>query len=245
MSGVFLMALLGGFAGAEQGWFELPKPPPPALYGNILIIKNAAKFDIPTVTFSHWRHRLRFTCRVCHFELGFEMKANTTEITKEKLLNSEYCGACHDGKTAFGQKECNKCHNGDIASGVEKFAALERLPKDNYGNQIDWVQALRQGFIKPKKSLFDANYVSIPFKRFLKIESEWPLVPPAVFPHRAHTEWLDCANCHPDIFNIKKKTTKHFTMLNMLDGKFCGVCHLNVAFPLDDCKRCHPEIRSQ
>jgi c(7)-type cytochrome triheme protein len=52
-------------------------------------------------------------------------------------------------------------------------------------------------------------------------------------------QWLDCNNCHPDNFNIKKKTTKHFSMERILKREFCGVCHLTVAFPMDDCKRCY------
>ena len=64
-----------------------------------------------------------------------------------------------------------------------------------------------------------------------------------MFPHWEHVQMLDCSNCHPEIFNLKKKTTKHFSMDNILKGKFCGACHLNVAFPMDPCKRCHPDIR--
>jgi hypothetical protein len=37
----------------------------------------------------------------------------------------------------------------------------------------------------------------------------------------------------------KKKTTKHFSMDRILKGEFCGVCHLTVVFPMNDCKRCH------
>ncbi|HVR37486.1 MAG TPA: c(7)-type cytochrome triheme domain-containing protein [Thermoanaerobaculia bacterium] len=64
-------------------------------------------------------------------------------------------------------------------------------------------------------------------------------------PHAEHVRWLDCANCHPAIFNIRKKTTKHFSMRFNLAGEFCGACHLRVAFPLDDCMRCHPAMENQ
>jgi c(7)-type cytochrome triheme protein len=70
------------------------------------------------------------------------------------------------------------------------------------------------------------------------------IIPPAVFPHKDHTVWLDCDNCHPDLFNIKKKGT-HFSMNELLNGNFCGVCHTKVAFPMDECKRCHPAMRDQ
>jgi c(7)-type cytochrome triheme protein len=29
-------------------------------------------------------------------------------------------------------------------------------------------------------------------------------------------------------------------MTAMLKGEYCGACHLTVAFPLHNCKRCHP-----
>jgi c(7)-type cytochrome triheme protein len=81
------------------------------------------------------------------------------------------------------------------------------------------------------------------FQSTLELNAEWSGIPPAIFPHKAHVAWLDCANCHPDIFNIEKKTTKHFSMALNLEGRFCGACHLTVAFPLQDCTRCHPAIK--
>ena len=51
---------------------------------------------------------------------------------------------------------------------------------------------------------------------------------------------MDCAVCHPDIFNIKEKGTPYFSMETNIDGMFCGTCHMRVAFPMNDCRRCHP-----
>lgn len=83
----------------------------------------------------------------------------------------------------------------------------------------------------------------IAYEKTLLLEAEWDRVLPAIFPHKSHTSWLTCSNCHPEIFNIKKKTTKHFEMKMNLAGEFCGVCHLTVAFPMNDCKRCHPAMK--
>lgn len=236
-----------GAALAVQPWYDLPELPPPYEFGNILISRNSAKHDLPSVSFSHWRHRLLYTCRVCHLELGFMMKANTTEITEEANKSGEYCGTCHDGETAFGHTEenCRKCHNGDISSGKGKFGRLRRLPRDRFGNRIDWTLALRRRLIKPKRSLYDDSFEPMEFDKVLELEAEFGMIPPAVFSHRVHNQWLDCANCHPDIFNIQKKGTKHFLMKYILEGKFCGVCHLRVAIPIDDCKRCHPGIKTE
>ncbi len=227
------------------GFWALPPLPPPSQYGNLLINRLSEKSGVQAVTFSHWSHRVHYTCRVCHFELEFQMKTNATEITEDKNKNGQFCGACHNGKIAFGHTDenCKKCHNGDISYGKEKFETLSKtLPLSEFGNKINWSKAIKIKKITPKQTIFDEPYNPMPFNKKLSLEAEWSLVPPAYFSHEEHNYWLDCANCHPDIFNIQKKTTKHFSMVYILDGKFCGACHLKVAFPIDDCRGCHPDI---
>lgn len=241
----FLLLALEGAAIGQ--WFDgdLPPLPPPHQYGNIIINRVSDKSDMLPVAFSHWQHRVKYTCRVCHTELEFEMKVNTTEITMEKINKGQYCGACHNGDKVFGQTECKRCHRGDASYGKDKFRKLPSLPRSEFGNRINWSEALRKHQIKPKKSILSSDIPPETFNKFLTLEAEWNNIPPSIFPHESHTAWLDCSSCHPDIFNIKKKTTKHFLMTYMLKGKFCGACHLNVAFPLDDCKRCHPSMTSR
>ncbi|PIQ13090.1 MAG: hypothetical protein COZ23_03960 [Hydrogenophilales bacterium CG_4_10_14_3_um_filter_58_23] len=230
---------------ATEFW-DIPPLPPADEYGNILINRTSNSKGIKPATFSHWIHRRKFTCRVCHFELEFNMKANTTEITEAANREGKYCGTsgCHDGKASFGHKkpDCEKCHNGDKSYKKERFSELSRLPAARFGNKIDWGKALNKGLTTPAKYLSIKPDADISFKETLVLESEWEGTPPAIFPHRPHTWLLDCSNCHPDIFNIKKKTTKHFSMIANLGGEFCGVCHSKVAFPMNDCKRCHPAM---
>ena len=242
---VVLSLLLVGLSGAVlAGFIDLPPLPPPKLYGNILINRASSGAGVKAATFSHWSHRTKYTCTVCHLELGFNMMLNTTIITEAENKEGKYCGACHDGKTAFGHTEehCNKCHNGNKSYGGDKFKELKSLTAAPYGNRIDWAEALENGQIKPKSFLTEQSE-PVQFEKELLLEAEMAMIPPAVFPHKKHIAWIDCANCHPDIFNIKKKTTKHFSMSYILNNEFCGVCHGKVAFPLDDCKRCHPKIR--
>ena len=242
-----LMALLILLApGTAFPQWDLPRNLPPDEYGTVLIDRTAEKNGVKPVVFSHWVHRRKHTCRVCHFEIEFNFKANTTEITEASSKGGRYCGtaACHDGKTVFGHDEanCDRCHTGARDADKDLFATLSALPKNRYGNGVDWVKAQERGLIKP------LNALSIPpaemsFDKHLRLEAEWQNIPAAAFPHREHNALLDCNNCHPDIFNIKKKTTKHFSMVRILKGEFCGVCHLTVAFPMGDCKRCHPKMR--
>jgi c(7)-type cytochrome triheme protein len=188
---------------------------------------------------------------VCHFELGFAFDVNKTEITEEDNRNGLFCGTCHNGKTAYNGKTafphteeyCDRCHTGTVDVGREKFADLtETLPKELFGNKIDWGKAIGEKYITPLYSIFREKEKPLPFDKLLWLEATWNFIPPAYFPHKEHIQWLDCANCHPDIFNIRKKTTKSFAMQYILEKKFCGVCHLKVAFPLDDCNGCHPKI---
>ena len=216
--------------------------PEPHEYGNVLITRQEESSSQLSVPFSHWSHRRYHTCRVCHFELGFVMAANVTEITEEQNRNGQYCGACHNGEIAFdhGEENCIKCHNGGWDNPVRRFADLQNFPKEEFGNEIDWTAALDQGLIAPEQSLLDEHYEPVEFKRELDITANWALIPPAEFPHDVHMKWLDCGDCHPGIFNVKVKSTMHFEMKYVLEGRFCGVCHLSVAFPLNNCKRCHP-----
>jgi len=242
---VLLSLLLIGLRGTGfAGFIDLPSQPPPKLYGNIIINRGTGEADIKSASFSHWSHRTKYTCTVCHLELGFNMVLNTTIITEKDNQDGRYCGACHDGRTAFGHTEahCKKCHNANKSYGGEKFKDLNGFSSAPYGNRIDWVKAIESGQIKPKNFLTEETE-PIQFEKELLLEAEMAMIPPAVFPHKAHIAWIDCAICHPDIFNIKKKTTKHFSMSYILNNEFCGVCHGKVAFPLDDCKRCHPDIR--
>ena len=228
------------------GYWEFPPGPPPEKYGNILIDRTSTGNGVKPATFSHWLHRRRHTCRVCHYELEFNMKANTTEITEKANRSGRFCGAggCHDGKAAFGHEKphCQKCHNGDIGYGERKFAELAQYPTAPFGNRVNWVAALRNGVISPL-NFIKSKPGDISFDKELTLEAEWTFVPPSVFPHKAHVEWLDCNNCHPEIFNIKKKGTQDFSMNNILKGEFCGVCHLKVAFPMNDCAKCHPGLK--
>jgi c(7)-type cytochrome triheme protein len=241
---LLVIALALPFRAALSQFFDLPPLPDPWQFGNVLIERQTGQTRFPPASFSHWSHRTRYTCRVCHFELGFAMKANTTEITEADNQAGLYCGACHDGETAFGHElgYCSYCHNYGFDGSRERFDALAELPRAPYGNKIDWIEALEQGLIDPQESILDEEFEPIEYTAPLELPADWQLIPPAGFSHEAHLEWLDCADCHPDIFNVKKKTTERFDMRYNLEGKFCGVCHMTVAFPMDNCKRCHPKM---
>lgn len=119
--------------------------------------------------------------------------------------------------------------------------ALSRLPPNPAGNQVDWVKALREGLIAPRTQLEATTRVQTLDRDILMRRTvEMPYVR---FPHLAHTEWLDCSNCHEKIFKLKAGTTP-VSMLAILQGEYCGRCHGAVAFPLTECNRCHSVPRN-
>jgi c(7)-type cytochrome triheme protein len=53
-----------------------------------------------------------YKCDTCHPSL-FQMKKGEARITLTAHTNGQFCGACHNGKVAFGTdnpKKCNECH---------------------------------------------------------------------------------------------------------------------------------------
>ncbi|MEH6627831.1 MAG: c(7)-type cytochrome triheme domain-containing protein [Motiliproteus sp.] len=105
------------------------------------------------------------------------------------------------------------------------------------GNYVDWVKTLNDGTIEPRFDRLDPT--KKPFVMDLNIVREVKgSMPDVVYPHKQHTQWLDCSNCHPDIF-IPKKGANQISMAAILLGEKCGVCHGKVAFPVNECKRCH------
>ncbi|MES2149406.1 MAG: c(7)-type cytochrome triheme domain-containing protein [Pseudomonadota bacterium] len=121
------------------------------------------------------------------------------------------------------------------------LTAFQTLPKSNDGNRIDWVKALNENLINPRFDRNDPN--ATPMVMDLNIVREVKgSMPDVVYPHKQHTQWLDCSNCHPAIF-IPQKGANQISMAAILMGQKCGVCHGKVAFPVSECRRCHSKSK--
>jgi len=113
----------------------------------------------------------------------------------------------------------------------------KKLPREEDGS-VDWDDALGKKIIAPmpgtdpkaaEQTVFDYNVELVPeglpaFK--------------VVFPHKPHTQWLGCPNCHTEIFQMKRGADP-ITMAKILAGEYCGRCHGKVSFALTSCARCH------
>ena len=97
------VALLLAFLPIQYGWAEV---------GDIVFARKVpGADDFPPAVFPHWLHRMQFKCYVCH-EAVFQMKAGANSVTMDAIQQGKYCGACHNGKTAFAPmfEHCSRCH---------------------------------------------------------------------------------------------------------------------------------------
>ncbi|RJQ19892.1 MAG: hypothetical protein C4560_05825 [Nitrospiraceae bacterium] len=235
------------------------KRPLPYEYGNIIINNYSEKAGLSPVVFNHWLHRAKHTCRLCHVDIGFAMKAGATAIKASDNMSGYYCGACHNGKMLSDDRKifeacstpsnhedrtrCVRCHSSGKNVKPEydfnKFTA--GLPKGRFGNGVDWEEAEVGGLIKPVNFLEGISIKRKPFgeQKDLAFEAKSGGMPEIIFSHKKHTVWNGCELCHPEIFLSVKQGTARYSMIEIFEGKYCGVCHSTVAFPLIDCQRCH------
>jgi len=237
------------------------KRPLPHEYGQVVMDIYSTGAGMAPVIFDHWLHRAQFTCRLCHVDLGFSMKANTTGVTAADNMKGYYCGACHNGKMSHNnrtvfescskdltvdQKRCDRCHSQDRYAKKDYYfyTYTEKFPKERFGNGIDWEKAESDGVIKLVDYL---DWVSIkrrplPMLKDFSIHPKVRGMPDIVFSHKKHTAWNGCELCHPDIFPSVKVGSRPYAMVEIFEGKFCGTCHTSVSFPLTDCQRCHTKL---
>lgn len=118
--------------------------------------------------------------------------------------------------------------------------ALSKLTPDNAGNMVRWVQSLEKNQINPRANIRPDTKIQVyDSDVLLNLKGGMPIVR---FPHRQHTQWLDCTNCHDELFK-KEPGANKLSMLSILNGEQCGVCHGAVSFPLTECFRCHSVSR--
>jgi c(7)-type cytochrome triheme protein len=83
-----------------------------AEYADVVINNYADAAGMRPAVFPHWFHRIRFRCKVCHADLGFQFKAGGNQITMAKIIEGQFCGACHNGEIAWSVENCAMCHSG-------------------------------------------------------------------------------------------------------------------------------------
>lgn len=106
LAGALFAALVG--AGAQV----IAQQTRERAYGDVISKRtHQPGVGVPPAVFSHWFHRIRFRCSVCHPAL-FHMQESEEEPRMVELQEGRYCGACHNGRTAFPISfgTCFRCH---------------------------------------------------------------------------------------------------------------------------------------
>lgn len=84
-----------------------------AEYGDIIMNTkkdSLAAANMKPVLFSHWFHRIRFKCKVCHEDI-FIMAKDANDVNMNKIMSGESCGKCHNGIIAWEPLYCERCHS--------------------------------------------------------------------------------------------------------------------------------------
>jgi c(7)-type cytochrome triheme protein len=256
--GIFLFSLLCGVLFLSSGasaQIYLPAAPPanPADYGKVILDNFSASGPGPVV-FDHWLHRSKFTCRICHVDIGFAMQAKATGVRASTNREGFHCGACHDGKRVFegkpifascsdavNDKQCDRCHSKGKKD-ARKYAYgsfTAKFPKGIYG--VDWEAAEKNGIVKPVDFLpgISIKKANIQSRADFSIKAGLEWVHPVTFSHEKHAIWNGCELCHPEIFPTTSRADAKYTMFSNIEGHHCGACHLKVAFSLNNCVKCH------
>ena len=108
----FSALLLVAIAGAAMLAFNSAPQQAQAEYADVVLNEYSEDAGMRPVVFPHWFHRIRFRCKVCHGDLGFEFKAGGNDINMVKIIDGQYCSACHDGDVAWSIENCELCHSG-------------------------------------------------------------------------------------------------------------------------------------
>ncbi len=254
MAGILSLVAALAVSGAEA------KAAAPADYGSVVINGFSQKAGMAPVVFDHWLHRAKFTCRLCHGDLAFAMKAGGTGIKAADNQQGIFCGACHNGKMQDGSRKvfaacdtnkpdparCDRCHSlGKAPKKDYEFSAFTAaFPRDKLGNGVNWEKASADGLLHLTDYLEGVS-TKLPAKEIVKdfaIQPKSKGVNEIIFSHKKHSQWNGCEVCHPEIFAGGKRGSTKYSMDEIKQSKFCGVCHGKVAFPLAECDRCHIKL---
>ena len=108
----------------------LALPAAHAEFGDVVINNHSDKAGMRPVVFPHWFHRIRFSCKACHADLAIQFKAGGNDINMVKIIDGQFCGACHNGELAWAIENCNLCHSAPAGTPTQVHeSTLQKLGK--------------------------------------------------------------------------------------------------------------------
>lgn len=217
------------------------------------------RFKAFDARFSHVDHLKMFKCDECHSAI-FIGGIRSIRYTMQQMEGGKSCGACHDGKTAFGVSgNCEKCHPSTPPDPVFtiKDAGTVTFNHTRHRDELSCGQchngiisagtASRRftmgemdkgkscGACHDGKTAFSVGSCSKchPVKEVLFSDD-------ARFNHDKHLAAYTCSDCHSKLFKAGPDN-KRFTMAQMEKGASCGSCHdgSTVFSVKGNCDKCH------
>lgn len=173
-------------------------------------------------------------------QLGFLRPApkseTETSVRPDKHSTEADIDREHAARRAIDLNDFYDPTNPDLKLLQRNNEATRNLPHDAVGFP-DWMRALREGAINPRAGVRGTESMDVlDLDIVMRNTKEMPYVR---FPHRSHTLWLACSNCHPTPFNPVAGANP-ISMADIFRGRFCGMCHDRVAFvTFFSCDRCH------
>lgn len=216
--------------------------------------------------FSHAAHLKKVQdCSICHTRLY--KTAKNPVVTMAEMEKGASCGACHNGKKAFGVDKCNKCHKSPELSyntePVNKAVFSHAFHTQAYGckdchpatvkpdrsqnkrtSMSEMEKGRSCGICHNGKDAFsvkgDCAKCHTGFKvpaKLLFKNQTGTII--GHFSHEFHTAVYQCSECHTRLYPYGNG--KHTSMKQMEQGRSCGACHDGkTAFSVKgDCLKCH------
>jgi c(7)-type cytochrome triheme protein len=210
--------------------------------------------------FSHKLHLAKSAdCGICHPSI-FAAGANK-RFTMADMKKGKSCGACHNGKKAFGVDACVTCHPvKEITYKVKETGPTHfshkihievaecdkchpKLYSPNQQNRRVGMAAMEKGkscgACHNTKQAFSVKDCSKCHPaRELVFEDK--TAGNVIFSHKFHTSLYTCADCHTRLYQTARSKVK-VSMQEMEQGKSCGGCHDGkTAFSVKEkCESCH------
>jgi len=171
--------------------------------------------------------------------IGSDLKTNYSyhiRLVKGELFSYKMQNRTSDNRDLSAWDDgIHDLNNPDISTLQTLSKATQGFPIDTRG-EVDWAKALKNQTINPRASVDGKASMQVWENDIIFTETQ--TMPHVKFPHKLHSMWLACENCHDEFFKARIKSS-NISMESIYAGKDCGVCHGKVAFSPNSCERCH------
>jgi c(7)-type cytochrome triheme protein len=214
------------------------------------------------VVFNHSQHfkqeGIKNNCKTCHNAI-FNLR-NKSRYNMAQMEKGQSCGACHDGKKAFGLNDCIQCHKvADVTMQVKETGPVTFRHKKHLGAykcaschpkiyDMAAKKPVTMAQMEKGKSCGACHNGKDSFKTeeclkchpMREVDFKVKDAGDVKFSHELHTGMFKCGDCHVKLY-LPSAKNKRITMAEMEKAKSCGACHDGKAgFTVkENCDRCH------